>query len=300
MDSNLIIEREKRYIDEISDLYNYDSNIRHLLYIIIPAFIIKYGVNKERLILNTFKDIIILSSDKESKYVKAFYSSKPIKVEDNYQTKKLMVIQNYNRISLVSLLDNLVHEFNHAINSQVNEIIEKKDYLYLRTGLTYRVYRKKDLSFVRKDNSYMLEEIINTKQTEDVINIIKSFKPNNKELDNTIYAINSETAHKYNSNSYYLEGYICKTIMQNKTFINTLETLRINGEVFEINSWFDHITGINGSYKNMIDILIDIYNLELEYANKKLFKSITLGKIKDKTIEIMRIIDKFNNNVNFK
>ena len=43
MDSNLIIEKERVYIDQISDKYNYDDNIRHLLYIIIPAFIIKYG-----------------------------------------------------------------------------------------------------------------------------------------------------------------------------------------------------------------------------------------------------------------
>ena len=46
MDSNAIIEREKAFIDKISDKYNYDSNIRHLLYLIIPAFIIKYDLNK--------------------------------------------------------------------------------------------------------------------------------------------------------------------------------------------------------------------------------------------------------------
>ena len=33
-----------------------------------------------------------------------------------------MVIQNYQKNSLVDLLDNLVHEFNHAINSSINEI----------------------------------------------------------------------------------------------------------------------------------------------------------------------------------
>ena len=48
MNSNLIIERELKSIDEISDLYGYDSNIRHLLYIIIQAFVIKYGISKEK------------------------------------------------------------------------------------------------------------------------------------------------------------------------------------------------------------------------------------------------------------
>ena len=77
MDSNLVIQREKTIIDQISDMYNYDSNIRHLLYIIIPAFIIKYGVQKEKLIIDTFKQVRIISSDKQSEMVKAYFSSSP-------------------------------------------------------------------------------------------------------------------------------------------------------------------------------------------------------------------------------
>lgn len=300
MDSNLVIQRERPIIDKISDMYNYDSNIRHLLYIIIPAFIIKYGVQKEKLIIDAFKKIKIVSSDKQSETVKAYYSSVPKLINNEYKTVKHMVIQNYNKISLVDLLDNLVHEFNHAINSHINEILEKKNFLYLRTGLTFRVYKKQDLSFVRKDASYILEEIINTKQTNDIINIIKSFNPNDSEIDNTIYAINSETSHQYNSNSYYLQGYICKKILENKTFINTLENLRINGEVYDINNWFDNIIGKEGSYKEFITLLNDVFDLELEYSRRKVFKSILLGKIKDESLKIMRIVDTFNNNVNFR
>ncbi len=300
MDSNELIIKEKEFIDSISDAYNYDSNIRHLLYLIIPAFIIKYGIKREKLILNTFKDIIIISSNKESKNVKAYYSS-TIKYQNNeYFTKKYMVIQNYNQISLVNLLDNLVHEFNHAINSYNNEIKVGKRYLYLRTGLTYRIYKKENLSFIKKDPSYMLEEIINTKQTEDVINIIKGFDQNNSAISNTIYAINSETSHKYNSNSYYLEGYICKKILENKTFIKTLENLRLTGEIYDIDKWFDDITGKLGSYKELISLLNETYNLEIEYSNRKFFRSVTLGKIKDTSRKIMRIVETFNNNVNYR
>ena len=300
MDSNLVIQREKTIIDQISDMYNYDSNIRHLLYIIIPAFIIKYGVQKEKLIIDTFKQVRIISSDKQSEMVKAYFSSSPRLINNEYKTVKKMVIQNYSKISLVDLLDNLVHEFNHAINSHINEILEKKNYLYLRTGLTFRVYKKEDLSFVRKDTSYILEEIINTKQTNDVINIIKSFKPNNQEIENTIYAINSETTHQYNSNSYYLQGYICKKILENKTFINTLENLRIAGEVYDINNWFDNIIGREGAYKELIFLLNEIFELELEYTKRKMFKSLLIGKIKDESLKVMRIVETFNNNVNFR
>ena len=300
MDSNLVIEKEKAFIDQISDRYEYDDNIRHLLYIIIPAFVIKYGIKNESLILNTFRDIRIIKSEKQDKYVKAYYSSHPVYENGEYSTVKFMVIQNYNKISLIDLLDNLVHEFNHAVNSYRDEIRVTKNYIYLRTGLTYRVYKKDPLSFVRKDPSYLLEEIINTKQTEEVINIIKSFDFENRDISNTIYAINNETDHKYNSNSYYLESYACKQILENRTFINTLANLRLVGEVFNITKWFDDITGQEGSYKELISLLNRIYDLEKEYIDRKLFKSLTLGKIRETSRKIMRIVETFNNNVNYR
>ena len=300
MDSNLVIEKEKAFIDQISDRYEYDDNMRHLLYIIIPAFVIKYGIKNESLILNTFRDIRIIKSDKQDKYVKAYYSSHPVYENGEYSTVKFMVIQNYNKISLIDLLDNLVHEFNHAVNSYRDEIRVTKNYIYLRTGLTYRVYNKDPLSFVRKDPSYLLEEIINTKQTEEVINIIKSFDFENRDISNTIYAINNETDHKYNSNSYYLESYACKQILENRTFINTLANLRLVGEVFNITKWFDDITGQEGSYKELISLLNRIYDLEKEYIDRKLFKSLTLGKIRETSRKIMRIVETFNNNVNYR
>ena len=296
MDNNRIIEREKDFIEKISNKYDYDSNIKHLLYLIIPAFIIKYGLDKEKLILNTFENIRIISSNKKDERILAYYASVPILKDDKYITKKNMVIQNYNNISLISLLDNLVHEFNHAVNSYLNEIKETKNYLYIRTGLTNRVYNKNNLSFIKKEDSYILEEIINTKQTSDIINIIKSFDNDNS----TIYAINSETDNKYNSNSYYLQSYITKEILNNRTFISTLENLRLNGEIDEIEKWFDNIIGKDNSYKEFIKELKEIHDLEIEYTKKKIFKVFTLNKIKDKSNNIMRMVNKFNNSVNYK
>ncbi|MBR4693294.1 MAG: hypothetical protein IKQ06_04895 [Bacilli bacterium] len=300
MNSNVVIEREKDFIDRISNEYNYDNNIRHLLYVIIPAFVIKYGINKEKLILNAFRDIKIITSNEKDKYIKAYYSSKPVLEDNEYKTKKYMVLQNYKETDLLNLLDNLVHEFNHAVNSFINEIKVTKKYIYLRTGLTYRIYSKEDLSFIKKDSSYLLEEIINTKQTEEIIDIIKSFDDKNSNISNTIYAINAETNHKYNSNSYNLESRICKQILTNRTFINTLANLRLNGEVYNINKWFDDITGEENSYKELIKLLEEIYELELKYVNKKILRGLILNKIRDTSKRIMRIIDKFDRNVNFR
>ena len=198
MDSNYVIQRQKQFVDQISDLYEYDNNIRHLLYVIIPAFIIKYGVSKEKMIQNAFRDIRIVISNEKEPNVKAYYTSKLKLEKDEYKTVKYMVLENYQDTLMVDLIDNLVHEFNHAVNSYLNEIKVGKNYIYLRTGLTYRIYQKSDLSFVQKAKSYVLEEIINTKQTEDIINIIKKFDENNPDISNTIYAINSQTNHHYN------------------------------------------------------------------------------------------------------
>ena len=89
-------------------------------------------------------------------------------------------------------------------------------------------------------------------------------------------------------------------MLENKTFINTLENLRINGEVYDIRKWFDDIIGKEGTYKELIHLLEDVYNLEIEYTKKKWFKTFTISKIRDKSSKIMEIVRKFNNNVNFK
>ena len=64
--------------------------------------------------------------------------------------------------------------------------------------------------------------------------------------------------------------------------------------------WFDDITGKQGEYKELINLLNEVYDLEIEYSNRKYFKIFTLNKIKDASNKIMRIVDTFNNNVNFR
>ncbi len=300
MNNNMIVYREKPIIDEICDIYHYDDNIRHILYVIIPAFVLKYGYEKESVIINTFKETKIISSNKEDNVRKAYYSSTPCILEGTYKTRKHMVIQNYNNITLIELIDYLVHEFNHAVNSYVNEMKTTVKYIYLRTGLTYRIYQKDTCTFIKKHSSYILEEIINTKQTADIINIIKRLDQSNPIISNTIYAINAETSNTYQSEAYYLQSYVCKEILANRTFISTLEKLRINGEVYEINKWFDDITGQNGSYKDLNELLVEIYNLEIKYLSQKYFKKRTIEKIRYTSDKIIKIINKFNQNVIFK
>lgn len=299
VDSNMIIDRYKDLVDSISNKYSYDKNIKEFLYVIIPSFIIKYGYKKEGLIINTFNSVRIVVSKEESNVVNAFYTSIPRYENNKIVTNKMIVINNYNKIKLVNLLDSLVHEFNHAVNSYNNETKIDSEYLYLRTGLTYSIYDKNSLKPIKKDDSYVLEEIINTRQTESIIDIIKGFDINNNLIGNTIYSINSEVSNKYNSMAYFYESSISKRILNNRTFISTIENLRINGSINDIEGWFDNIIGEVGNYKTFISLLKKILDMEMELVNVKYFKRFKINKIKDISRKLIDICNTFDNNTNY-
>ena len=160
MNTNLV-EKYKTVIDDICKYYKYDSNISHLLYLIIPAFLTYYSKKSENIIINTFRDIPILISPNRSDTIEAYYTSIPNYENNKIITNKYIVLQNYEKISLVQLLDNLIHEFNHAINSRMKEIKYTDDILYLRTGLTYVSYSLPSLKPLEKKESYILEEVLN-------------------------------------------------------------------------------------------------------------------------------------------
>ena len=299
--NNQLIEKYIPLINQISIKYNYDSNIKHLLYLIIPAFITKYTISKERLILNTFENTKIITSKNKDKRIQAYYTSIPNYSDNKITTTKHIIIQNYENISLIQLLDNLVHEFNHAINSYNKEMKINDNVLYLRTGGTYASYTIPALTPIKKDNSYILEEILNTNQTESIINIIKKYNdPQNTFLNTTIYSINNETSKTYTSKSYYLENLLFKRILENKTFISTLNNLRISGDTDDIENWFNNITNISNSYQLINEHLQTIMSLEEKLINQKYFKTLTINKIKKYIEKILTIINTFNKNCIYK
>lgn len=297
---NSLIEKSIVVADELENKYNYPSNITHLLYLIIPAFIIKYS--NEFTILDSFRNIPIMISGNNDKIYQAYYFSKLVYDNGEYKTNKGIVLNNYENIDLMQLLDNLVHEFNHAINSINQQILQRDNKIYVRTGLTSIIYNK-DLSVSGKLDNSILEEVINTKQTESLIDIINSFNKyniNNSIVSTTLYSIGNIISNKYSSDAYYVQSYICKSLMENKTFISTLEKLRFNGDISDIETWFDMITGEEKSYNRLIDLLKRTFDLEIELTKTKWFKKNKINKIKELNNEAIHIINKFNNNCNYK
>ena len=299
---NALINNEIAFSDELSKKYGYPDNITHLLYLIIPAFIIKYGSNHKNIIEKCFNEVPIMIDDKQDNMYQAFYFSTPEFKNNVLTVKKGIVLRNYNNISLIQLLDNLVHEYNHAANS-INNEVEVHDEIRIRTGISYNYFDKSTLKFFKKSNEITLEEVINTKQTENIIDIIKGFSDRNVEntiVSNTLFSIYHMVGSGYKSNGYLLESIVCKKLMENRTFISTFEKLRFDGQVEDLYSWFDNITGSEGSFLRLTELLSKILKLNVEIANTKWFKNIKINKIKTLTAEAMEIVNKFNNNTIYK
>lgn len=300
---NNMLLKYKNKVDEISLYYNYPSNISHLLYLIVPGFVLKYGLKNESAIIKCFENVPIVINDNQDKIYQAYYFSKPKYENNNLKTIKGIVLNNYQNISLIDLLDNLVHEINHAVNSLNNEISEKNNCIYVRTGLSNIIYDKKTLQVIKKENESIIEEVINTKQTEDIINIISSFQQyeiTDSQITNTIYSINRNANNNYTSNAYYLQGIVTSKLLENKTFIRTLEDLRFKGHIEEIDYWFDSITGKENSLKKLSENLLLSLNLELTLTKKKIFKGKLINRIRNLNQESLQIVETFNNNCNYR
>ena len=300
---NPLLDKYVVFVDEISEELHYSSNIKHLLYIIVPAFVIKYGINNESTILNSFKNVKIYIKN-HGHFVTAAFNRSLKKDGLNYYTEKFITVNSFSNTSLAVILDNFVHEFNHAINSINNEIIVDDTYIKVRTGLATLNYDKKDMSFITKSKEVVLEELLNTAQTEEVINIIKSFSKyviNNSELSTTLYSLNKELGEKdYNSDAYQYQKYICENLINNKTFTPTINNLRFKGMIEDIPTLFDNVIGEEGSYIKLNKMLAEMHDLIIKYSEKRFFKNRYLNKIKSISSDVTRIIEDYEKKCIFK
>ena len=293
---NLLINNYIPFINEISIDFNYDENIKHLLFVIVPAFIAKYGVVNEPIILKCFKNVKICIK-KHDNNISASYVRNLIKDKDGYKTNKIITINPFSMSSLSKILDNVIHEFNHAVNSINNEIIEEEKEIKIRAGLTYISYNKSDLSLINNKNEIILEELLNTSQTEDILNIIKSFESydiENSEVSNVIYTISHELGNNnYESDAYYVQKQICLNLINNKTFIPTVNNLRLKGNVSEIPKLFDDVIGRDNCYKKLNELLNDMHLLIIKYDSSKILKNKYLNKIKELANDVTNLIKEY-------
>lgn len=277
---NKYINRSKDLVDEISNYYFYDDNTRHLLYVVVPAFFSYYGLGKEKIIREIFKKTPIIYRDLDGPLA-AFNKS----YQDN-EFKGVIYISK--RISSISdKLDQMIHEYNHAINSYNKPLIDKA----LRTGLSLT---KNGV----KDNKYIFEEGINTYQSASILEYIKSFDLNNienSEIANTIYTIKKEHRERFISKGYSFYTELLSPILNSKSFMLTLEDIRFTGELDDFTKYFEQILGPD-TYEDFNNALInlnkDIYN----YSKAKFFKRRKLLRVRNAINEVNYYLKLFNQN----
>ena len=291
-----LLDKYVSVVDAVSLKYQYPDNIKHLLYVIVPAFVVKYGLKREHFIIECIDSIPIIITGKEDPRYQALYVSFPYK-ENTIKTKKKIYLNRYDNIPFLQLIDNLIHELNHAVNSFKNEITVQDNTFYIRTGLAKTVFNKDNLEIIKKEKTYVLEEIINSKQTELIMNIImqlKDLKIKDIKIQNTLEAVKNSIDHKYVSMSYFPSKYYCQELLNNKTFLLTLENLRIEGNIDDIETWFNGIYGTDDGYQTLVDLLYQMLQLQ----NKKGF--FVKIKRKDVAIQLVNISKQFNQNCNLR
>ena len=302
LDVNFLLNKYTSFVDSISLEYGYDNNLKHLLSFIVPSFIIKYGILNEKMILKVFRDVRVIVSTKEDDKRPAYFTRVLKNENGEIVIYRYIVLDQYKTASLSSLLDSIIHEFCHAVNSYNNEVVVDNDYVKIRSGVSYLIYDKKTLKFIKKSNENILEEVLNTINTEDIVNIIKSFSKYNLgvEYENMVYSLNSITSSSFESDAYSFEKYICKILVNNKTFIPTINNLRIKGITEDIPSLFDNITEIDGSYDELNNNLFLIHELEYKYVNSKFFKKRILRKIRTLSKKVIDIINLYDSKCIYK
>ncbi len=301
---NLFLNKYIEFVNQISSENNYENNIKHLLYLIVPAFVYKYGINNESSILECFEKVKIYTTNEKNEYVKATFNRILKKDINGYYTEKYIMINDYSLTDLPSLIDDIIHEFNHAINSINNEITYDDKYIYVRTGLSKVVYDKETLKHLKNGNEVALEEILNTSQTEEIMNILNyfgDFKIENYELNSMLHALKNEIGvEPYKSNAYQYQKYICDELINNKTFTPTISNLRLKGFIEDIPNLFDNVIGRENSYKRLNSLLTEMHELIIKYSNAHFFKKNILNKIRSKSNDIIGLIKEYDDKTIFK
>ena len=294
----------KEFVNQISQEHKYPNNIRHLLYIVIPAFIEKYGINEKQTIFSVFSNVPIKIREKENHFEVAYFNRSLYFDGNKFKTEKEIVLQKYKSAELVALIDSIIHEYNHALNSMKNEFIYNDKTVLMRTGIAYAVIDKNNpATTLNLDINKALEELINTKQTETIVEIIRDFgslKIPDEEIMTSLDYVEKQIGEKYESPAYLLQSTISRPLIENRSFMPTLERLRYDGYVDEIDRWFDEITGETGSFVAFSKALDKTLKLEAELYKTKVFKKFKINKIKSLIAQVQRIVTLYEQNSIYK
>ncbi len=143
------------------------------------------------------------------------------------------------------LVERIVHQMNHVINSRKNSICRKQGRLASRMGMALDYFSS------RQNESLMIEETINGLQTEDICGKIRDFgcfDLNDSSLSRIINLMSSDVEE---FKDYDIIGEVVKPLYDDSNFRGVLVDKRLSGRLSGIREEFDSKAG-EGTYNVLL------------------------------------------------
>lgn len=240
-----------------NDLNNEEYELLKIAYELFCAY-----YKDKTLIENVFKNIPLFIKKEKGK-VKALYARRIYKKGKDIRTKAKIVIRKNDINDLNDLLDEVVHEYNEAINTYNNELDIDNNQVVARRGLELKVMTKRLKT--NKIFNTLLEEVINAYQSEEILSLLKDDDFNIENNVNTV--------------KYRKESFLIKDLLNNSSFMKSLNQARLTGNIKEFEQTiYDKFKVKNFLFK-LNNLLEESNSLEKSFKKKEIFKFIIKRKL---------------------
>ena len=185
-----------------------------------------------------------------------------------YSIERTIYVCDYDNTT--KLVESIVHQMNHVVNSMYNPIVNKRN-----SGLGARMGVSVDSFATRKCETLKLEEAYNKLQVNDVMDRIITFS----KFDITVPGVSGVLDEIFHNIGFFEQEEdfiveIIKPLYLNETFNKMLVERRLNGKLAGIREEFDSKTG-DGSYLQFIGLCDQITSTKEEgkEETKRLIKT---------------------------
>ena len=278
---NPFIDQVVLTIDSMFENTNIPQSFKDYLYLICTGMILKYGRDYTKDIyssINNTKYIygLVGLQDKLSKEEYEYllprlktnanaYTISSVRTENKQIKIQYKIIITKDRNNKLQLLEYLTHELNHILSSLRNTFTKTNNGIYFRYGLF-----KTNLSTPnKKESGRIFNEIINTLETEDIINQLielRKYKIYNHKFLDALKMLDT-IKEQYTATGYEPFVNLYRPLYNKKPFRDLIDKSMLEGNIEsiekEINTKLE-----NSSYPEMISELDKLYD-SYEFTKSK-------------------------------
>lgn len=271
------------FIDDIAKKYDYGEEEKKIIKVAYDLFV-NYYENQKR--IEDVLENVPFFIKKEKGSVKALFARRIYKKDKKYATKSKIVIRKADVFNLNDLLDEVVYQYNEAINSYKNELTIEKDKVIVRRGIELKILSK-SLKTEKIYNS-LIEGAINSFQSEEILQRLTK-------QQNKLYNI------KGNENylKYQKERHFLKPILKSEDLMNIINNARIEGHIDSLEDKFYELTKVQNFFYKINNLLEENNLLETRYKSTKILKSFYNKKLKNNRLKINSLMNKLGQEVKY-